>query len=411
MTSADLPAVAAYNVAVLRPRPFMDPPQRLLILQYLRSPLASELLAATESGVRITLQGLRELSLPQPDEALSAALADLADAARSFEAWRAEAEAVLQSAFPDNEGFEAARARLVDRGRTSRLRLEAASNLNDHGYIVRTRFPYPVAYRWRAVEAERSAGFSRAAYDSVLQAAEVLLCYAAHLALVLARDTNLEIGYGGVIRSTLTRGKGLGFGDWAAILEEVRDGKVFRSLPDAHPLNDLRSLLASPEAAAARRRLNDRRNDDSHLRKVDPTDLPHAFDSAFTDLNSLLKGADFLSDLSLVHITAVRWDSIRSKATVSYRELMGDHPVAPTRTMTYDEPGLEVDSLYLVDSQRRLHLLRPFLIGAICPTCRNWSTFHVDGVKQDVVTLKSLEHGHTMKDVSLVDPLRQIGLL
>jgi len=75
-------------------------------------------------------------------------------------------------------------------------------------------------------------------------------------------------------------------------------------------LNDLRALLANPEAAAARTRLNDRRNDDSHLRKVDPTGLPHAINSAAADLRTLLEAAKFLSDLSLIHVTAMRWDSI-----------------------------------------------------------------------------------------------------
>ncbi|MFD4636552.1 hypothetical protein ACFWN2_04505 [Lentzea sp. NPDC058436] len=191
----------------------------------------------------------------------------------------------------------------------------------------------------------------------------------------------------------------------------MRDGKAFRNLPDAHPLKDLRALLADPGVAAARKRLNVRRNDDSHLRTVDFTDLPHALDSAAADLRTLLAAAEFLSDLSLIHVTAVRWDSIRAEATVSYRELMGDHPVAPTRTMTYREAGVEVDSLYLVDTRHRLHLLRPFLVGRICPTCRNWSTFHADGASRGVVTLKSLEHGHTLKDASVDEPLRQVGLL
>jgi hypothetical protein len=239
---ADLPAAANSNVAVLRPRPALDPPQRILIVQYLRSPLARELIAV-DGGVTIALDTFRRLPLPQPDEALSTALTDLAEALRGFESWRAEAEAVLQTAFPDNEGFKAARARLVKHGRISRLRLEAASNLDDHGYVVRTRFPYPIAYRWRTVEAERSAGVSRDAYDAVLEAAEVLLCYIAHLALLLARDVNAQIGYSSTIRSTFARGKGLGFGDWTAVLEEVRDSRAFRNLPEAHPLNDVKVVV------------------------------------------------------------------------------------------------------------------------------------------------------------------------
>lgn len=411
VTDSDLPAAAAsQSVAVLRPKPNLDAAQRVLTIPYLRSRLAHDLLFST-GAARISVAALRALPLPQPDEALSVAVTDLAEAMRSFEAWRAEAETVLQSAFPDNEAFAAARTRLVEHGRLSRLRQEAAANLDDQGYIVRTRFPYPVAYRWRTVEALRSAGATRDAYEAVLQTAEVLLCYTAQLALMLARDANRQIGYSKIIRSTFSSGRGLGFGDWAAVLEEVRSGKEFRNLPEAHPLNDLRALLAGPEASDARRRLNDRRNDGSHLRTVDPIDLPNAIDHAVADLTTLLQAASFLADLPLIHVTEVQWDDFCRQSTVSYWELAGDHAVAPTRTMQYDDSRIEKGSLYLVDSRHRLHLLRPFLIGSICPVCRNWSTFHVDGVEDDVVTLKSLEHGHTMKDTSLAETLQAVGLL
>lgn len=412
IVDADLPLVANQTVVVLRFKLTVHSAQQSLIVQYLRSPLAREIIASLAPGVRVTIGALQQLPIPQPDEALSAALDDLTKAVRSFEVWRAEAEDVLQSAFPRDEDFKAGRVRLVNHGRTSRLRVEAAANLDDYGYIVRTRFPYPVAYRWRIVEAEKSAGLSGHAYDSILNAAEVLLCYAAHLALVLARSVDVELGYSASIRATFGRGKGLGFGDWASIIEEVRDGRAFQALPDGHPLRDLQSLLASPAARDARRRLNDRRNDEAHLRDVDAIDLPGAFESALADLVTLLRTADFLSDLTLIHVTGVRWDSIHRRTEIAYRELMGDHPVAPTRVLTHhDDPGIEVDSLYIVDSRHCLHLLRPFLIGRVCPACRNWSTFHVDGVKEETVSLKSLEHGHVTSDDTLAETLRQVGLI
>jgi hypothetical protein len=262
------------------------------------------------------------------------------------------------------------------------------------------------------VEATKSAGVSDKAYDAVLKAAEVLLCYAAHLVLVLARNAGLELGCADRLRDAFGRGKGLGFGDWATILEEVRDSKAFRGLPDSHPLRDLQSLLGSQAARDARQRLSKRRNDESHLRNVDVIDLPAVFESALADLMTLLEASEFLSDMTLIHVTGSKWDGIeRRLAEVAYRELMGDHPVAPTRTLLHDDPGIEVDSLYIVDADHQLHLLRPFLIGRICPSCRNWSTFHCDGVKGQQVTLKSLEHGHTTEDHSLATTLRQVGLI
>lgn len=107
----------------------------------------------------------------------------------------------------------------------------------------------------------------------------------------------------------------------------------------------------------------------------------------------------------------MRWDSIHRRTEVAYRELMGDHSVSPTRVLNHDDPGIEVGSLYLVDRRHRLHLLRPFLIGLMCPTCRSFSTFHVDGVKQETVSLKSLEHGHTTTDDTLTETLHQVGLI
>lgn len=410
-TEADLPFITSDHVLVLRPRLGVPPAHLALIVQYLRSPLAHQILTASgNGGVHVSIQALREMPMPQPDEDLTAALEDVARAVSSFESWRTEAEAVLRSAFPANEDFKAGRMRLVDHGRKSRLRVEAAANLDDYGYIVRTRFPYPVAYRWRTVEAAKSAGVSGDALETVLHTAEVLLCYAAHLVLVLARDARIELGYAARLRTIFGRGKGPGFGDWAAILEELRDNKAFRTLPDAHPLRDLQSMLGSQAARVARRRLNNVRNDESHLRKVDAIDLPAVFESAHADLMTLLDAAKFLSDMTLIHVTRVHWDSIHRRTEVAYRELMGDHPVAPTRTLDYDDPGIEVDSLYIIDTSHRLHLLRPFLIGRICTVCRNWSTFHCDSVKGQQVTLKSLEHGHPADDHTLAATLRQVGL-
>jgi hypothetical protein len=232
------------------------------------------------------------------------------------------------------------------------------------------------------------------------------------LALVLAREAAIELGHNKNIRASLATGKsGPGFGDWLAVLLEVRDSRAIRKLPETQPLNELRSLLASPEAEEAARRLMACRNAQSHLRRVDPMDLPHALESARGDLTKLMKSASILADLPLLHITSTRWDSLQGRTTVGYRELMGDHPVVPTRIMEYNANDVEDDSLYIMDGQRQLHLLRPFLIGRVCSTCRNWSTFHVDRAPRETVTLKSLEHGHTLDEASLTQPLRHVGLL
>ena len=412
ISGLDLPAAASNTVITLRPKRTLQAPERLLILGFLRSPLARDLAAASADGnLHLNRAALRELRLPQPDEALSTALDDLAKAVSLFQAWRSEAETLLGSVFTDSSAKNT-RARIVSQGRIIRLRSDAAALLDDSSYIVRTRFPYPVAYRWREVEAAVSARSFKTADEAIRDAAEVLLCYAANLGLAVGHGTTIHLGAVKMIRTRLLSGKS---GTRVRRLDRSPRRNSRRSgipeAPDVNPIAELRSLLAHPDTDAARQRLYDRRNDEAHLRRADSVELVGAVDSSLADLNTLLQAASFLSDLPLIHVTAVHWDSFQKLATVNYRELMGDHPVVPTRSMAHDAPDVEVGSMYIIDGQRRLHLLRPFLIGRVCPECRNWSTFHVDGVADGKVTFKSLEHGHTLKDAALEGPLRHVGLL
>ncbi|MFF7249825.1 restriction endonuclease [Embleya sp. NPDC008237] len=342
---------------------------------------------------------------------MATALDELEAAKQRMGKWQEEADELLRSVFLDPSAAEA-RERITGSGRTLRLRVEAASLLDDFGYTVRTRFPYPVALRWREAQARLSAGEHTLAYEAVLDTAEILLCYSALLVAALAREEGIELGELSAVRDKFRTGRGgPGFGEWAALLGEISGSRKRRGLAAEHPLNDLGALLSDTRATRARQRLSGRRNDQAHLRRVDPVDLPQALQEAFTDLTTLMEEARFLADWPLVHVTAVRWDALRGSARVDYRELTGDHPVVPTSTMTHDGNDLEVGSLYLRDREHRLHLLRPFLVGRNCPVCRSWSTFHVDKVVAGVASLKSLEHGHTTDDPETGDALRHVGLL
>jgi Zn ribbon nucleic-acid-binding protein len=377
----------------------------------LRSPLARQFAAAAGSQAHLSRVALSEVHLPQPDEALSAALEDLARSATLFAGWRAEAQALLDSVFADDSAA-GTRRRIVGTGRKIRMRSEAAALLDDAGYTLRTTFPYPVAYRWREVEAAVSARSFKMAYEAILAAAEVLLCYVANTGLAIARESGIELGAMKTIRARLNPGAhGLGFGDWVTVIKEIEESKATRKAAESSPLTDLGSFLADSDAGAALRRLSDRRNDESHLRRTELMDLPAAVDAALADLSALYQAAGFLSDLPLIQVTDFRWDSFRKRAVMSFRELIGDHPVVPTRTITYDQPAVEVGSTYILDGQRRLWLLRPFLAGRTCPQCRNWSTFHIDEMREEKVIYKSLEHGHTMENAELDEALAHVGLI
>ncbi|MFF5483457.1 restriction endonuclease [Streptomyces sp. NPDC012935] len=394
----DLPAAASDQVVVLRPIKPLSRPQARLITLFLRTPLA-----LTLAGPRLattTMEALSVLPVPQPDEALTKALDEMTAAKQQFKRWEQEAESVIESVFLGKTAARS-RARVIDSGRALRSRVEAASLLDDLGHSVRTRFPYPVACRWRETEARISAGDAQTAYAAILNTAEQLLCYVAQLVLALAHAQNITLGAVTAIRDKLAGGRsGPGFGDWANVLNEAATSRQLNNLPEAHPLNDIRTLLAHADAEKARQALSERRNDQAHLRRVDPIDLPHAIDVAFADLTRLVERARFLADLQLIEVTDIRWDTFARSAQVEYRELAGDHPVVPTRTMTSSSNDLEKGSLYLRDTDGTLHLLRPFLIGRDCPACRTWSTFHADWAPKSAVVFKSLEHGHTLEDRS-----------
>lgn len=301
-----------------------------------------------------------------------------------------------------------ARVNLLSAGRNLRMRSDAARLLDSFDHGVRTRYPYPLAYRWRRVEAAMSSGDSIRAYDALLEAAEVLHCYGANLAMVMARLAGQELKSLDWLREKLSaRASGATFGDWISILQEV-NGKKFRILPHDLPLGEVRFLFEDDSSKAAQARIVERRNDRAHMRN---SDIEKLVDSTHADLALLMSSAEALTDLTLIHVDSVQWDAFEGRSILGYGELMGDHSVVPLQEISYDESGIEVGSLYALDTSHRLHLLRPFLVGRHCPTCTNRSTFHVDRALSDgSILMKSLEHGHTLVDDSIGPTLKQAGL-
>ncbi|MBL7501035.1 hypothetical protein I6A84_12010 [Frankia sp. CNm7] len=412
VTEDDLPLAASGTVIVLRPRAGLDERDRVVAVHYLRSRMARRLIDADrESSARLVRGQLRKVPIPRANDALRAALADLDDARTQFERWRVQAEEVLQAAFSEATAGEI-RDQVVASGRELRLRREAALLISDQHHTVRTRYPYPIAFRWRLVEAALSAEDHRLALDEILGAAEVLLCYLTYVALALTGPSGVELGSKKSLRNNLARKKGgPTFGEWRSALREIRASTAVKALPDDHPARDLQRALEEGEFDERARRLNDRRNNEAHLRGVDVTELPRVVRQLSDDLEGLLRSVAFLADLRLVQVTANDWNSLTKKGAVSFRELVGDHPVVRTLRLSYGSSDVERGSLYLLDGADRLHLLRPYLTGRTCPICRTWSTFHLDGVKNGLVTLKCLEHGHTVQDNEIAAAFGHVGLL
>ncbi len=408
-THLDDPATPASGVVVLRPHGDVSTEAVRVSLAYLGSKHCKTLhdMAASTLGGHIRL-GLQSMRLPQPDSALAAAVREIEDAKEKFEAWSFTAREVISSAFEEGTPTEA-HAHIVATGRNLRLRAEAASSIDDFSTGIRTRFPHPLSYRWRTVEANLSAGTVHQAFSEILEAAEVVLCLLANLALAAARDVGRSIGAMTSVTDKLSsRRSGPSFGDWLTILSEVHTSRTLRSAaPERHVLHDLGDLLADGPAEQAIRSMKSRRDDYAHLRR--PTALEQETQEALGDLRTMYSAAFFMAETPLHAVDSTTWDSIEGVGTAQTRDLVGDHSVVATRELK-TEFQLDSGSLYL-GTQTGLLLLRPYLIGRACRDCGHWSTFHADRFDGAEMTLKSLERGHTMSDANQVRAFRAAGLI
>ena len=401
------------HVIVARPRTRLTEAQRIVLRLFFRSKLCGLLVnRVTTSTIALNSESLAGLPIPQPDEQMSSALVDLTAVAAHMSKWNSDAEVLLQSMF-DDESAAQARARIIKDGRDLRMRTDAASMLDDYAFTIRTRFPYPIAFRWRSLEAHVSGNDLERAHKAILDCFEILMCFVANVAIVSAKDAGLELRATEGIRTKINAGRGgTTLGGWTQILQEAAESRSFRRAGEGLPLGEIRAVLdPASDAPQACRRLAVKRNADAHLRRLTAPRLSEAVEESLADLMILMRQSAFLTDLELVHVTSNTWDTITKRALVKYRSLMGDHPIVPFRTEEIDRNDLEAGSLYVRDTAGSLHLLRPFLIGRECPDCQTWSTFCLDQDTGGHLTIKSLEQGHVLEDDALRPALEHVGLL
>jgi hypothetical protein len=409
--TVNMPTLAASDsVLVLKLNPDIIPEDRELILTYLSSDFVTEWLRAQGMSIQISISLLNDLPVPQFDEDLRNAFRSLNEAAKQFEEWKEVAEQARSSLFKFSNAQDS-RLYLLTTGREARQRQEAAQLIDDFDYRVRTRLPHPIAYRWRTV---KSSYPDLEGYMGVLECAEVAICYLAHMAIVLAQHLDIPINHlkQDMAERLSEKQHGTNFGDWVTILRQVRDSKQFRALTGHIPFYEVLKFL-EPQADKALQQLSKRRNDQAHNRGPKGAQVSQAYDEALKTLEILLKSAEFVSEYPLRYIEDTKRDSIKKVTNYSYRDLMGDHPLVPIKTAQTTDPELEASSLYLVDRDGKLYLLRPLLSRRQCPECGTWATFYLDSYKKsgDSVLLKSMEHGHSALDPSVAPIFRDWGVL
>lgn len=404
-----LPLIASSSVFVLRKMPNASVDE-LFLQEYLRSDRASEWVHAQGISVSLPISLLQSMPVPLPDETLASALESLRAARTTLGNWIQQAEQAISSVF-DFPSARDARLHLLTSGRKLRQRLSAAEQADDFRYRLRTQFPHPIAYLWRAVEA---ANPDDAGYAQVLECAETSVCLLACVAIALAQAEGIKIKWLDEMAKRLAaRSQGTNMGDWITILREIRDAKSLRKTAGLIPFYEVSRFLDDEEVDRALQRLKERRDDRSHGRGPKGSAVAHEFKRSIPDLEILLRSAEFLTEYPLRYIETTRRDSLRHTTEYEYRELMGDHPLVPLQTSQSADAELEAESLYLTDRTGALHLMRPLLLRQECPICGSWATFYLDTYDRegDICSMKSMEHGHTVQDQTVSNAFRAIGLL
>ena len=293
----DAPPLAAANtLVVLRKKEETTEEEWQVLGDYLQSPMAADLMAPRAMGsFHLNRRALGELPVPVPDEALRIALRRLTAAIADFESWREETERQKRGLF----GYSASqvgRIHLMQAGKRARQRQRAGRAVESLGYRIRTQYPYPLAYRWRTVEA-RAKGLED--YQSVLDCAESTLCYLAILAIVGARIVGADIRrLVDIGRRLVERGGGIGLGDWIAVLREVEKSKRFRNL-NSFPFPEVLTILTDDDTNDAIQRLQGARNDQAHGRGPKGTTVAAAIEIRKADLEVLLASSEFLVEYPL----------------------------------------------------------------------------------------------------------------
>ncbi len=404
---ADLPLVASNRVLVLRPKPELSDVERRLLLTFLRSQRFRELLAAEGWDLHVIWSRIAQVPVPVPDARLHHAIEELDKASEALATWADEIEAAQGELFTKPSAREAYQD-LVASSEIVRQRVASARLLDDLDYRVRTRYPLPIAWRWRTLEGVRG---TQEKTEALVKCYETLICYLGLLSLKLAHSAQTAIAAWDQVKAALSHGRGPTLGDWVNVLQEASGGQ-FRQIAVGRPLSEVTQFLRDPELNDRQLRLTALRNDRAHDRPpADGTD-EDLLDQALQDLRALLDGASFITNYPLVLVEDTSWDALSQQNVVTYRELTGDHPVAPLSDRVVATPEIESSSLYLLDPGGTMILLRPFLHATPCPTCGLLSTFRLERFDSDgAPELKSLEHGHVVSRPGDLAALQAVGLI
>lgn len=411
VSEEDLPCAADHRLIVVRPRQDMDHTDEEFLLAFLRSPAAAARIRAQGRELHIHARDLAELAVPLPDEPVRTALEQLEESRSRLAQWVETADGAVTDLMKFTGARTAeARSQLFSAGDAIKRRVEAASLAMQPAWQIRNLYPHPIAYPYRTVEAGTSG---LEGYRDILRCAEMAMCYLGLCAMSIVRaldDVELTT-VAGITKTVEERGHyNLSFGDFIQTVREFSgaNSRKFQKLERRIPLEEIRAAY-DQEVDQAVASLKRRRDQHAHFREGRPTE--EQYQAARSELDILLGSLAFLTAYTLVRVEDVHSDSLAGTAACTYRELHGDHPLVPIRHGTDFQTTLEAGSLYLLDRQDGLYLLRPYMLHDECPTCGRPSTFHLDRLTAEAPGYRSFEHDHSIEAVEQQPALRAVGLV
>jgi hypothetical protein len=401
------------NVIVIRPNPPLEPEQTHVLLNYLRSEVAKQLLEAEGCSYNLTVDFLKNFPVPFADKELSSAISDIEEARDGFLDWASQLDKERSTIISTSDLAET-RLNILTAGQVARQRFRAGRQVEDLDYIVRTQYPLPLAYIWRNWKVSDPNQGLYLELKNILMAGEGFGCFMATVAILTANKCNIKVNYLNSMAKRLggSGKRGTNFGDWYTILKQVADNKSFRNIPDAVPFFEAVVMMRSNELQEAFRAIKKTRNDDGHLR-VNPNTITKEYLNPLRNaLEVCYDQVKFVADYKLIQVNDVRNDTIRGVTRYGYSDLTGDNPLVTKRESSSESGDLEKNSLYLRDRQGELHLCRPFLQYLKCPECGLMSTFYLDSYpgQEDEVALKSFERNSTRTEKN-ADEFKWAGLL
>lgn len=388
--SADsLPATFDSTLVAVRFLPGIEPSVRELVEGYLSSTHAGAWLAAHGRG-SLKPEVLAQLEVPDPSADVLEALQRLAIAENEYLGWAGEAREARSALFAE-ASFRATVPRLLEaRGREDE-RIAAARASGTLDYRAQTAFPHPLAVRWLSAHA---GGDPKAVIERALDCAESAITLLALVGFAQLR----ALGQLQPSAAPKRLGRGEPRIDWGtmnSLLGEVVYASQAASEPLSLPLPELAMIDMSDEAPwrQAEARLREARNTGAHGHRRTPRALEVLATSCIEDLDTALEGLRVLASVNLVAVDRCELHPLTSGRQASVRGLRGAHPVF-RQEIVESEVELAIGGVALLDQQRRLHDLSPWLLFQLCEECQREELFAFSRMAAGEVTYLGMESGH-----------------